>query len=193
MLSVNCLLFFSEEASDPGLAQFSKMVKCLSQQQGGRLGSSLSGPEWNQFNTMPGMQFVPNWNNPNANRPRQQQPNPGGGNWPQQGSQPRPGVNRNDWRGGVGRPGVQQQQWPQGQGQGGLGQQQGPQQRPYDRGTVWGKTKDREEDQDNNERQASPLGVNFVWIVALFLLSVLYTVPVTPAVHCSLLLYYEFR
>ncbi len=164
----------AEEAADPGLAQFSKMVKCLSQHQAGQLGNSLSGPEWNQFNTMPGMQFVPNWNynqqNKNAgqgNRHRSQ-PYPGS-SWQQQGGgQPRPGVHQSDWgRGRGGQPGGvggPQQQWPQqpvgprqGPGVGmkpGGGIVQGPQQPqgPYDRvnPTVWGKTKDRED--DDNER-----------------------------------------
>ncbi len=102
-------IFIIDEAADPGLATFSKMVKCLSAQgRGGSLG--LSGPEWNQFNTNPGMQFVPNWNygqnnqnnnNQNNNNNQQQQP---GWRQPQPGS---PGAPSGDW-GSRNRPGGQQ-------------------------------------------------------------------------------------
>ncbi len=58
----------AEEAADPGLFQFSKMLKCLAAQGGNSgFGSASGGPggsgTWNQWNSVANTgQFVPNWN-----------------------------------------------------------------------------------------------------------------------------------
>ena len=125
---LNLILFIfrlSEEANDPSLGKFSKLLKCMMRQQSKEPGG-LSNMDWGQWQAAGGggVQFPPNWNANNRNqqppgwiRPgsggqQQQQPpqqpgwppgpqnqpgmGPGGPGGPG-GGQPRPGVHPDDW------------------------------------------------------------------------------------------------
>jgi len=105
-----------QEANDPSLGKFSKLLKCMMREQAKEPGG-LNNMDWSQWQNVAGSGQFPNqqngqqnWNNQMRNqnpgwiRPGQQQPQP---NWPgqQQGQpqqpggqgQPRPGVHPEDW------------------------------------------------------------------------------------------------
>ena len=90
---------FAEEQRDPNLAQFSKMVKCLKQQQGS--GGGVGDMDWRQWQNAANSNDLSNvWNRqtPSWRRPGEQRPPVGGpGNNQYGGSQPRPGVHPDDW------------------------------------------------------------------------------------------------
>lgn len=94
----------NQDASDPNLDKFSKMVRCLMKEQTNEPGG-LGSVNWNQWQSVANTgNFAPSWNNkPEWTRPG----SPGSNtNWnqpqqpqqPQQG-QPRPGVHPEDWDG----------------------------------------------------------------------------------------------
>lgn len=102
-----------QEANDPHLGKFSKVLKCLMREQTSDGG--LQNMDWSQWQTMSG-QFPKSWDNnqqhqPGWTRPGQfntnnQQQLPGGHQWPQQPNmgpqpgQPQPGVHPNDYNNG---------------------------------------------------------------------------------------------
>jgi hypothetical protein len=135
----------AEEANDPSLGKFSKLLKCLMQQQSKEPGG-LSNMDWSQWQAVAGGgqfppqgQNVPGWN-PNQQppgwmRPGQQQPQqPPQQQWPPNqpnqpgGSQPRPGVHPDDWNGNNPNPvpPMQPPMSPPGSGNGWPPQQQRP-------------------------------------------------------------------
>lgn len=76
---------------DPGLNQFAKMVKCLTQQQGRDLGENSLNNQWNQFANFAqgaGQNQYNNNNNPYNNQNR---------DWNNRGGQPKPGVHPDDF------------------------------------------------------------------------------------------------
>lgn len=102
---------FSEEANDPSLGKFSKLLKCMMREQSKEPGG-LQNMDWTQWQSVAGGgQFPPQWNNnpqqpnqpPGWIRPGQQWPQQGPGMPPQQGpgmppiQQPRPGVHPDDY------------------------------------------------------------------------------------------------
>ena len=110
LLYIFCNYRFLEEANDPSLGKFSKLLKCMMREQSKEPGG-LNNMDWSQWQNVAGSGQFPqqNWNNRNQNpgwiRPgqTQQQPNwPGQQGQPQPGapggqSQPRPGVHPDDW------------------------------------------------------------------------------------------------
>ena len=115
--------FFAEEANDPHLGKFSKVLKCLTREQSNEPGG-LQNMDWSQWQTMSGQypkswntnqQNQPGWTRPgqfNNNNNNMQQPLPGGNQWPPQQpnmgpppgqpqpGQPQPGVHPNDYNTG---------------------------------------------------------------------------------------------
>ena len=97
---------FSEEANDPSLGKFSKLLKCMMREQSKEPGG-MNNMDWSQWQSVAGSGQFPqkNWNsqqnrnqNPGWIRPGQQQPNwPPGQQQPGGQGQPRPGVHPDDW------------------------------------------------------------------------------------------------
>lgn len=107
---VTKILLFIEEANDPSLGKFSKLLKCMMREQSKEPGG-LSNVDWSQWQSVAGSGQFPNqkqnWNpsQPSWIRPGQQQP-PQQPQWPQQPqpgvmipgqNQPRPGVHPDDY------------------------------------------------------------------------------------------------
>ena len=128
--------FVTEEANDPNLGKFSKVLKCLTREQTNGPGG-LKNMDWSQYMAGGGGgQFPTNWNRNNQQQPQpgwtrpgqfptnqQQQPQ-----WPQQPpppnnlgpqpGQPQPGVHPNDYNIRPQQPQMNNPNWPSRSGQG---------------------------------------------------------------------------
>ena len=71
------LTFFSDEQNDPNLSQFSKLLKCITKQQG-QAGGNFGEMDFQQWqNVARGGQLPPGWNYPNGQGPPPQWSRPG--------------------------------------------------------------------------------------------------------------------
>ena len=130
--------FVTEEANDPNLGKFSKVLKCLTREQTNGPGG-LKNMDWSQYMGGGGGQFPSNWNRNNNNNnnqqpgwtrpgqfptnqqgqpqwPQQQQPPPN--NLGPQPGQPQPGVHPNDYNIRPQQPQMNNPNWPSRSGQG---------------------------------------------------------------------------
>ena len=142
---VHNFFYVTEEANDPNLGKFSKVLKCLTREQTNGPGG-LKNMDWSQYmGGGGGGQFPSNWNRNNNNinnNNNQQQPQPGWTRpgqfptnqqgqpqWPQQQQpppnnmgpkpgQPQPGVHPNDYNIRPQQPQMNNPNWPSRSGQG---------------------------------------------------------------------------